>query len=333
MYEQKKFVYEKAPAQRRLRQILVKLPHDADAKADKAAAAKADALAEKLKKGAKATGKDGADVRRAGEAVVGRRRDQGARRRSRLAGARRRPTSRARPRTRSSPPSPAPSSGRSRGNDGYVITKVEGAREGDIPFDKVKLELAEEKLRRGAGRRARRRRRPRRPWPRPSEPDRGAEDELSLAAEATTHAAAADAGPAPRVEETGLFALRATPEGAIIEGIGVSNADRQGRLRAHAGRTRWPARSTVGGSFFVVRLKERKEPDMAEFEKRKFGAGARSRAGEGERVLSDWTHAALRGGEGGEADPVNTDVLKYERRAQRADRYEPCVRRHRLFGG
>ena len=40
------------------------------------------------------------------------------------------PTCRAKPRTRCSPPRKARSSARCKGNDGYVITKVEGAREG-----------------------------------------------------------------------------------------------------------------------------------------------------------------------------------------------------------
>src|SRR4029077_1160344 len=38
-----------------------------------------------------------------------------------------------------------------RGNDGFVITKMEGAREGEVTFDKAKLELAEEKLREQQG--------------------------------------------------------------------------------------------------------------------------------------------------------------------------------------
>jgi len=60
MYEQKKFLYEKAPAQRRIRQIVIKLPADADEKANKAAKEKAEALAEKLKKGGKLTFADAA---------------------------------------------------------------------------------------------------------------------------------------------------------------------------------------------------------------------------------------------------------------------------------
>ena len=47
IYEQKKFLYEKAPGPAPLRQILIKVPRDADEKADKAARDKADALVEK----------------------------------------------------------------------------------------------------------------------------------------------------------------------------------------------------------------------------------------------------------------------------------------------
>ena len=59
LYEQKRFVYEKVSDERKLRQILIKVPHDATDAQDKAARDKANALAEKLKKGAKVSGKDG----------------------------------------------------------------------------------------------------------------------------------------------------------------------------------------------------------------------------------------------------------------------------------
>ena len=51
-----------------------------------------------------------------------------------------------------------------KGADGYIITKVEGAREGHVPFDKAKRELAKRPC--GASRRRPRpRTRPRRRWP------------------------------------------------------------------------------------------------------------------------------------------------------------------------
>ncbi len=152
IYEQKKFLYEKAPAQRRIRQILIKVPHDADDKADKAARDKADALAEKLKRGAKASGKEGLTftelARQSSEdtATKARGGDLGWRARggTNLQGDAEDKLFAAKEGAIVGP---------LKGNDGYVITKVEGAREGHVPFEKAKLELAEEKLAAGAGRR------------------------------------------------------------------------------------------------------------------------------------------------------------------------------------
>ena len=145
-YDQKKMVYEKSPPQRRLRQILVKLSADAKSADDKAAQAKADALLVKLKKGAAATGKAGltfaelATQSSEDAATKGRGGDLGWRVKgaTNLSGEAEEKVFAAKPGALVGP---------LKGNDGYVITKVEGAREGDLPFDKVKLELAEEKLR------------------------------------------------------------------------------------------------------------------------------------------------------------------------------------------
>src|SRR6185436_8590437 len=73
---------------------------------------------------------------------------------------------------------------------------------------------------------------------------------------------------APRAEETGLFAARGTREGAMVEGIGVSND------LAKAAFSLTPAAPLAGpfevsGSWVIVRLKERKDPDLADFEKKK----------------------------------------------------------------
>ena len=147
LYEQKRFVYEKVPDERKLRQILVKVPHDATDAQDKAARDKANALADKLKKGAKASGKEGVTFAEVARELVRRRRQQGAAAASSAGARTARPTSPAPPRTRSGTPSRDAIVGPLRGTDGFVITKVEGQREGNVPFDQAKLELAEEKLR------------------------------------------------------------------------------------------------------------------------------------------------------------------------------------------
>ena len=325
MYEQKKFLYEKAPAQRRLRQILVKLPHDADEKADKAAKDKAEALKEKAKKGAKgltfaelakqasddpASKARGGDIgwrARGGTNLQGEAEDK-------LFAAKE-----------------GEIVGPLKGNDGYIITKVEGSREGQIPFEKAKLELADEKLRQEQG---------------VTRAKAAAEASLAKAKENPTatlktifpppsdtqEASGADAGAAPRVEETGMFSLRATPEGLVVEGIGVSN---EVAKAAFALTTDKPLAGpfSIGDNFYVIRLKERKEPDLADFEKRKMELAREAERAKGERVLSDWTHAACVEAKEKKKISVNLDLLKYGEEANEQPSYEPCSGNHRMFGG
>jgi peptidyl-prolyl cis-trans isomerase D len=330
MYEQKKFLYEKAPAQRRIRQILVKLPHDADESADKAAKAKADGLLEKIKRGAKGTGKQAqtfADIARQASddpASKGRGGDIGWRARggTNLQGEAEDKLFAAKE---------GEIVGPLKGNDGYIITKVEGSREGQIPFEKAKAELAEEKLRQEQG---------------VARAKAAAEAAVAKAKENPTatlktiyppptdtqEASGADAGSTPRVEETGLFALRATPEGLVVEGIGVSN---EVAKAAFALTTDKPLAGpfSIGDNFYVIRLKERKEPDLADFEKRKMELAHEAERAKGERVLSDWTHAACVEAKEKKKISVNLDLLKYGEEANEQPSYEPCSGNHRQFGG
>ena len=331
IYEQKKFLYEKAPAQRRIRQILVKLPHDADDKADKAARAKAEALAEKLKRGAKASGKEGLTftelARQASEDTVTKARggDLGWRARggTNLQGDAEDKLFAAKSGAIVGPV---------KGSDGYIISKVEGSREGHIPFEAAKLELAEEKLRQEQG---------------VVRAKAAAEAALAKAKESPTaglktifpppsdtqeaSASAADAA-SPRVEETGLFSLRASPEGVVVEGIGVSSALAKA---AFALTTEKPLAGpfAIGDNFYIVRLKERKEPDLADFDKRKLELAREAERTKSEHVLSDWMRAACVEAKDAKRISVNLDVLKYGEENNEQVSYEPCSENHRLFGG
>ena len=220
--------------------------------------------------------------------------------------------------------------GPSKGSEGYIITKVEGSREGHIPFEMARLELAEEKLRQEQA---------------VTRAKAAAEAALAKANANPTAALktifpppsdtqeASDSGAAPRVEETGLFAPRATPEGVVVEGIGVSNTVAKAAM---ALTTEKPLAGpfAVGDNFFVLRLKERKEPDLADFEKRKLELAREAELAKGERVLSDWTHAACVEAKEAKRIFVNTDVLKYGEEQNEQVSYEPCAPpSHRLFGG
>jgi peptidyl-prolyl cis-trans isomerase D len=329
IYDQKKYLYEKAPPQRRVRQILVKVPHDADEKTDKAAREKADALAEKLKRGAKSSGKDALTfielAKKSSDDTATRARggDLGWKARGglNLAGDAEDKVFAAKNGAIVGP---------SKGSEGYIITKVEGSREGHIPFEMARTELAEEKLRQEqAVSRAK------------------AAAEAALAKASASPAVplktvfpppsdtqeATDAGAAPRVEETGLFAPRATPEGLVVEGIGVSNAVAKAAM-ALTPEKPLAGPFAVGDNFFIIRLKERKEPDLAEFEKRKLELAREAELAKGERVLSDWTHAACVEAKDAKRIFVNTDVLKYGEEQNEQVIYEPCAPpSRRLFGG
>jgi peptidyl-prolyl cis-trans isomerase D len=331
MYDQKKFLYEKAPAQRRVRQILVKVPRDADEKTDKAAREKAEALVEKLKKGAKSTGKgaltfaelarttsdDTATKARGGE--LGWKARGGAN----LAGE-------AEDKVFAASVKEGAIVGPFKGANGYIITKVEGSREGHIPFEAARTELAEEKLRQEMG---------------VAHAKAAAEAALAKAKEkpaatlktiypppTDTQEATDSDSAAPRVEETGLFALRSTPEGAVVEGIGVSNEVAKAAFALTA-EAPLAGPFAIGDNFYVIRLKERKDPDLADFEKRKMELAREAEQAKGERVLSDWTHAACVEARDARRISVNLDVLKYGEEQNEQVSYEPCSARRGLFGG
>jgi peptidyl-prolyl cis-trans isomerase D len=323
LYEQKKFLYEKAPAQRRVREILIKVARDADEKADKAAREKADALVEKLKRGGKSTFAELAKQASEDAATKARGGDLGWRARggTNLQGEAEDKLFAAKSGAIVGPV---------KGNEGWVIAKVEGSREGHVPFEMARSELAEEKLRQEQG---------------AARAKAAADAALAKAKEAPTttlktvfpppsdtqEAAAADTSATPRVEETGLFSMRATPEGVVVEGIGVSNELAKAAFALTADQP-LAGPFTIGDNHYVVRLKERKEPDLADFERRKLELAREAEMAKGERVLDDWVRAACVEAKEAKKISVNLEMLKYNEEANEQVSYEPCSR-ERLRGG
>jgi peptidyl-prolyl cis-trans isomerase D len=328
-YEDKKFVYEKIGPQRHLRQILIKVPKDAKPEVEKAAKTKADALAEKLRKGAKATGKEGVTfaeiVRDASDDGVTKAKggDLGWRGRGGFG-----LTGDAEDKVWNAKPGAIV--GPLRGTDGFLIIKMEGAREGAVPFEGAKLELAEEKLREERG----------------NAKAKSAADAALAKAKPTPatalkttfpppsdadEASAGGENPAtPRVEETGLFALRATREGVVVEGIGVSTPLAKAAF-ALTPEAPLAGPFEVGGNYVIVRLKERKDPDMADLEKRRLELVREASQTKAEHVVSDWTHAKCVQARDARAITVFPDVLRYEDSSEPPP-YEACAG-HRAFGG
>jgi hypothetical protein len=139
------------------------------------------------------------------------------------------------------------------------------------------------------------------------------------------------ASSAPRAEETGLFAAQGTREGARVEGIGVSN---ELAKAAFALKPEAPLAGPfeVAGSWVFVRLKERKDPDMGEFEKKKADLQRDAELSKGIEVVTDWTHARCVEARDAKRIQVNRDELRYDDSGEPPP-YEPCVGSRRPFGG
>ncbi|HEV3032182.1 MAG TPA: SurA N-terminal domain-containing protein [Polyangia bacterium] len=326
MYEERKFVYENVPKERHLRQIMVKLPSDAKADVEKAALKRAEGIAARVKKGepfekvARETSDDVAAKARGGDLGW---------------------------RGKSASNLPAEQEkqllaaktgdvvGPLKGAGGFYVTKLEGEREGNVPFDKVKLELAEEKVRaEGAGARAKARAEAALALAR-SESAKTLKDIFPAPAEDKDarhddENGAAKAGAAPRAEETGLFSPKGTREGAMVEGIGASNDLAKA---AFALTTAAPLAGPfeVAGSWIIVRLKERKDPDMAEFEKKQPELVRDAELTKWIEVLTDWTHARCVEARDGNRIQINRDELRYEDSGE-PPAYEPCLGRRQIGG-
>jgi peptidyl-prolyl cis-trans isomerase D len=328
MYDERKFVYEKVPRELRLRQIMVKLAPDAKADVEKETLKKAEAVAARIKKGepfakvAKETSDDAAGKARGGDLGW---RGHGA---TNLPGE---------PEKQLFAAKTGDLIGPLKGAGGYYVTKIEGDREGNVPFDKVKLELAEEKVRaETAGAQAKTRALaaltlakadPKKTlkdvFPAPAE-DKDAKDAKADAPKSAAHSNA------PRAEETGLFSPKGTREGAMIEGIGVSNDLAKA---AFALTTTAPLAGPleVAGSWIIVRLKERKDPDLAEFEKKKTDLVRDAELTKWIEVLTDWTHARCVEARDAKRIQINREELRYDDSGE-APPYEPCMGRRQIGG-
>jgi peptidyl-prolyl cis-trans isomerase D len=305
-YEQRKFLYENAPKERRLRQIFVKLDSGASADATAAAEKKAQGLLDRVKKGetfaavAKAASEDTRSRLRGGD--VGWRRQGatpfGAALEEKVWAAK-----------------DGEVVGPMKGNDGFYLVLPEASREGNIGFDQVRLDLAEAELRQER-----------------AKVKAKVEAEAGLArAKTAKDKTLKDLFPAPadtahgsegvpRAEETGLYARR----GTVVEGIGMAPD------LAKAAFGLKPAEPfggpyEVAGSYVVVKLKEKKEPDLAEYEKKKAELLNQAAMVRGEEVLAEWTQRRCVEAKEAKRIDVNTDILRYEDTPNERVAYEPCA--------
>ena len=86
----------------------------------------------------------------------------------------------------------------------------------------------------------------------------------------------------------------------------------------------------VGGSFIVATLKERKEPDLADFEKRKVELMREYDRAKWGSTMTEWAHTACVDAQAAGKIKVNQSVMQYEPSARNPEKllasvkYEPC---------
>ena len=211
--------------------------------------------------------------------------------------------------------------GPERSDRGLELVKVEGFREGDIALDKARAELGEELYRAAKGKEL----------AQASANDAAAKLRAGgkladLFPKDDSDAAEAQAkGSKIQVEETGLFPRK----GDTLPGIGSSAELVKKAFTLKPGEIVGPV--DVSGAFIVATLKERKEPDQAEFDKKKDELAAEFGRTKWARLMTEYArHACVTANADGKLK-VNQSMIADEPPARRgsapaiaASKYEPC---------
>ncbi|HNO68158.1 MAG TPA: peptidylprolyl isomerase [Pseudomonadota bacterium] len=311
-YEERKLLYTKQEKSAKLRRILIELKKDASDQQVNEAKAKLTAALQTITGGksfaeiAMATSEDDATKKRGGS--LGYRKktttDLGADLENKIFAAKE-----------------GEIIGPERGERGLELVKVESFREGDIPIEKARAELAEELYRAAKGKEL----------AQTSAADAVAKLKAGgklaeLYPKDDSDAAEAQAkGSKIQVEETGMFARR----GDTVPGIGSSGPLVKMAFTLRPGEVIGPLE--ISGSFVVATLKERKEPDLAEFEKKKDELSAEYGRTKWARLVTEYArHACVAANADGKLK-VNATIISDEPPARRgaapalaASKYEPC---------
>ena len=215
---------------------------------------------------------------------------------------------------------------------GLSLFWMGGTRSGTLTFDQVKDDLAEEKLKQDKAAQLAKQKAEAALAAAKAAPDKSLKDlfpgtaatadgSTKTAAKPATGKAAAPPPVLPdaRAEETGLFSRR----GTVVEQIGDS---------AELAKAAWSLTTAaplagpfeVAGSYVVVRLKERKEPDAAEFENKKAELQHDAELEKWNDVFTGWVKARCLEAKAAGKLRVNKTMLKYEE-GQEPPPYEACV--------
>ncbi len=202
---------------------------------------------------------------------------------------------------------------------GFELIKVEGFREGDVPLDQVADEIAEGELRQDRAK---------------AKAKTEADDAAAKVkaggklAELFPKSAAPDSdetkkpGAGAQAEETGLFSRH----GETVQSIGLSSELARRAFEGKQGDLLGPIE--VGGAWVVATIKERKEPDKDFFDKHKDEELHRAEQEKWKDALGQWTQRRCVEARDEGRVKVNDEVLSYDAAPAKGlleMKYEPCT--------
>jgi len=205
--------------------------------------------------------------------------------------------------------------GPERTDRGFELVLVEDLREGDISFEQAVSELAEQELLRERAKakakaeaqaaidRVKKGEKLEAVFP-PSKDEHGDPNDQSPQAKIARLMAAQNEAPALR--ETGLFSRR----GEMVQDIGVSKDLAHRAFELPVGEVAGPFE--VGTAFVIVRVKEHKDPDLKDFEKRRADLEREAARGKWYSAVDAWSKQSCIEARDAGRIRVNDEILTYD---------------------
>ena len=216
--------------------------------------------------------------------------------------------------------------GPERTDRGFELIKVEGFREGDVPLaeaekeiavDEVRKDKAKEKAKADAQALMDRVHKGEKldtivPKETPDAPGTSAQEkQLKALLQKPSEPV--------KLQETGLFSRR----GDIIQDIGISKDLAKQAFDLKTGEVAGPF--DVGTGYVVVRVKEHKDPDLADFEKRKSDIVRDAERSKWAELVDTWSKQRCIEVRDDGRIKINNEALEYEGVGKGVSKYEPCA--------
>ncbi|HEX4457159.1 MAG TPA: SurA N-terminal domain-containing protein [Polyangia bacterium] len=216
--------------------------------------------------------------------------------------------------------------GPERTDRGFELVQVEGFREGDVPLIEAEKEIAAEEVRKDKAK-AKAKADAQALMDRVHKgekldaivPKEAPDAPGTSAQEKQLKALLQKPSEPVKLQETGLFSRR----GDIIQDIGISKDLAKQAFDLKTGEVAGPF--DVGTGFVVVQVKEHKDPDLADFEKRKSDIVRDAERSKWAELVDTWSKQRCIEVRDDGRITVNSEALEYEGVGKGVSKYEPCA--------